>query len=676
MATNWPVPPATIYRMFDFDGAKGNGYGAMQFVLWEDLSPGPGDYSFARVEALLNALKGQTAIDADGRTIPKPVVLSIAFSLVDYTQSGYWGYDGTPGWVYERYGIGTTLGGSRVGHVLTAKNADGVERTMVVPGYDYPAWRDEAFKMLQAFGAKYDGDSRLAATLIAPGIDMETQHVKRLEGIDWFAVCNKQAAGVEKHFGDSWCLQLPQVYRAAFPTKPVFINNAPNAGLRRPTSTAMAALNPVGGLRNCGAQPAMDSYCGKPGGSAVGSLDTILEYQGRLPVWLETSHDGDKSFRYWTMLMCLHCKADAVTLHSPIIEGSPPEWLDFLRRYISKKAATTPSVWCVFRDEEYAPSTWGTNKENGFSDLQGDFQFYLKRIGGSAPRWAGNSFSTLDPKPPQVPVKTKDVRERQVRDVQNAIMQMDPAFSPQSTHYRLSMDVYADRTSLAVRWANTAGKVSEYLENVGDGSAWTWHTVVVDMPNLRRGSLEGGDLEIERGSTAEHLFIHKVLVEPVAGGEPPVTPEPPPPPPPLPTPEPVVPVYVHKAIGDAAQQFVIPLNPDAAFEKTGATLGLLPASPEFDVTVEGTLYRAQVYRHPQQRDVQHIVYAAVGQWDQVTWFERANMPARSGSSAIQVAMQRLGSEERARGIVSASAFVLGALGTLAVRGLLSKKGKD
>jgi hypothetical protein len=663
MASSWLVPPATIYRMFDFDGASGNGFGAMQFVLWEDLAPNPGEYSFARVEALLNALQGQTAIDADGQVIPKPITLSITFSLFDYGQKDYWGYDATPGWVYASAGLGSTVGGRRVGHVLTANNESGVSRTMAVPGYDFAVWREEAYKLIQAFGAKYNGDSRLVATLIAPGMDMETQHVKRWDGIDWFTVCNKQASAVEKYFGD-WCVQLPKVYRAAFPNKPVFINNAPNAGLRKPTSDAMAALEPVGGLRNCGAQPAMDSYRGKPGGDAVGSLDTIFEYQGKLPVWLESSHDGDNSFRYWMMLMCLHCKADAVTLHSPIIKGSDPEWLAFLRRYLGKKAATTPSVWCVFRDEEYQASSWGEGKKNGFSDIQGDFQFYLTRIGGSAPRWAGNKFSTLDPRPLQLPTKTGDVRERQVRDVQSALMKMDEAFSPQSEHYRLSLEVYADRTSLTVRWGNTNGVKSEHSEDVGDDSAWAWHTVVVDMTNVRRGSLDGGDLAIERGANAEHLFVHKVLIEPVSGGTPVITPEP------------VEPPNVEEAIGEAAQKVVLPLNPDAAFEKAGASLGLLPASPEFDVTVGEVQYRAQVYRHPKQRDVQHIVYAVVGQWDKLTWFERANSPASaSGKPRGTIGTRTTAPKRGAPKKVSPFVFILGAFGVMAVRALFSRKGK-
>ena len=83
---------------------------------------------------------------------------------------------------------------------------------------------------------------------------------------------------------------------------------------------------------------------------------------------------------------------------------------------------------------------------------------------------------------------------------------------------------------------------------------------------------------------------------------------------------------VEKIIGDELQKVVLPLNPDAAFEMSGATFSYLPASPETDITVEGVTYRAQVYRHWEQRDVQHIVYAPVGEWGNLTWFYRPNTP--------------------------------------------------
>lgn len=79
------------------------------------------------------------------------------------------------------------------------------------------------------------------------------------------------------------------------------------------------------------------------------------------------------------------------------------------------------------------------------------------------------------------------------------------------------------------------------------------------------------------------------------------------------------------AIGQAVQGAIVPLNPQAAFEVAAAGRGgLLPASREVDVTLGGVTYRAQAYRAPGAREWQQIVYCPVGEWDQLTWFERRN----------------------------------------------------
>ena len=81
---------------------------------------------------------------------------------------------------------------------------------------------------------------------------------------------------------------------------------------------------------------------------------------------------------------------------------------------------------------------------------------------------------------------------------------------------------------------------------------------------------------------------------------------------------------VEAAIGAAAQEHIIPLNPSAAFEKAGSARGLLPASREYDVTVGEVTYRAQAYRSPVERDWQYIGYAVVGDWSNVQWLKRPN----------------------------------------------------
>lgn len=81
---------------------------------------------------------------------------------------------------------------------------------------------------------------------------------------------------------------------------------------------------------------------------------------------------------------------------------------------------------------------------------------------------------------------------------------------------------------------------------------------------------------------------------------------------------------IEQLIGNAAQKYVIPLNPNAAFEKAASAKGLLPASVEFELPIAGTLYRAQVYRNPSDRDLQYIVYCKYGEWSNLHWFTGQN----------------------------------------------------
>ena len=85
--------------------------------------------------------------------------------------------------------------------------------------------------------------------------------------------------------------------------------------------------------------------------------------------------------------------------------------------------------------------------------------------------------------------------------------------------------------------------------------------------------------------------------------------------------EPPPTVTLEQIIGDAVQQHIIPLNPNAALEKAGAALGLLPASDEVR-DVPG--YVAQAFRSPGERQWQFVAYCADGDWGNMKWFKRAN----------------------------------------------------
>jgi hypothetical protein len=81
---------------------------------------------------------------------------------------------------------------------------------------------------------------------------------------------------------------------------------------------------------------------------------------------------------------------------------------------------------------------------------------------------------------------------------------------------------------------------------------------------------------------------------------------------------------VESIIGMEAQRHVIPLNPNAAFQIAGKAKGLTLAGDEFDITIDGIVYRAQAFRKFDDPEHQHIVYAQIPLWNQLTWFLKDN----------------------------------------------------
>jgi len=516
--------PPTIYTMYDW-GEMGNGLGAAQWCLWEDVNPAPGVYNWDKVYNGLAAVAGQSAVDAYGQVIPKPVMFSIFFALAKYKDASYLFYDGTPEWVYDKAGINQNVGGHRVGHVLEATNGAGTAYRAVLPAYDSPAWRSWASDMIMAFGAAFNVHPTMVATNICPGLDGETQPVKILSGvgIDWWAVMRQQAPAVEKAFG-AWCVALPGVYRKAFPTKTVFINNAPNMGLRMPTSAAAVAQDPPVGIANCGAQPGMQGYIGignTPGDDGeivwrrTGSLDPLFRYGDVAPIRLESSHDGEASFRLFTLYMALHCHADVLTLHKPIIEGLPREDLDFARRHLGRKAADAPDVFLVCRDAEYPPVTWTdsrTGVQVGDADIEGDFQYYLtaKHPDTHAPALRGKALRSAPTEP----------QARWLRNLTKMALVMDPAYAPEATDYQIEIDAYVvPGAALRISWEKDLEGGREERSLTADTSPWCKFTAA--LPRVGRGNLYGADVVLE--ATPDTVYLHRVLLRAVAATPPPPT---------------------------------------------------------------------------------------------------------------------------------------------------------
>ncbi len=81
---------------------------------------------------------------------------------------------------------------------------------------------------------------------------------------------------------------------------------------------------------------------------------------------------------------------------------------------------------------------------------------------------------------------------------------------------------------------------------------------------------------------------------------------------------------LEQTIGEIGQKNILPLNLEAALEKYGAAMGLLPASGEFDISYGGVNYRCQAYRKPEERAVQYWLYCKDGDWGNIKHFTRPN----------------------------------------------------
>ncbi|MBC7237939.1 MAG: hypothetical protein H5T69_19015, partial [Chloroflexi bacterium] len=284
------IPPGSpgvvpiLYRFFDW----GNDWqqlhpeygpvGAVHFYMWEDVNPAPGVYDWSVIDRQLDRERPLRVTLPDGTVIPKPVVIQIFpyISSASNWENAFF-YDGTPEWVYDRIDRENPdnprpiVNNRKVGYVLRGCNT-----IAVLPMYDNPTWQEAYFDAVRAMGARYNSDPQITSVVINTGLDGETQAIKDFY-CNWQYLFDTQLpGGVRYHFG-KYLLKTMDVYRAAFPDKAIFINNAcGGGGTRQATSEYAASLNPPVGLKHSGMWVDLDSHQGY--GSFIGSWDMINAY--------------------------------------------------------------------------------------------------------------------------------------------------------------------------------------------------------------------------------------------------------------------------------------------------------------------------------------------------------------------------------------------------------------
>ena len=535
------TPPApVIYKFFDL----GTDYqtlhpeygpiGSMHFVTWEQINPGPGQYNWAAIDNQLAQEASLRVTLPDGRTIPKPVTIQVDLYLAQYPKQGsYFFYDCTPQWVYQAMGDRPSIGGRLVGHVLTCGTTRGV-----VPAYDSETWRSAHAEMVRALGERYGKHPQIAAVFICTGIDNETKLVKDTSGCAWGDIANQQAGGLSYNF-QKFVREAVANYRAAFPTKPVYVLNG--AGDHWLGARAAAAQTPPAGIKHCGLAPDWPSW--------NRMFATYETYSQTLPIWLETRYGlGNPEDRYWTFVAGLHYHPDAIDVHPEFITQSDPGWLLFVDQHLGRTVETTPDVWTVLRDSEFP-----LNPTTGESGHVGDWQFWLYRQ-DSEP---GNK--TVRLQRADLPAACQDqVYSRQARRTDqgtgNPYMSFNvddgypfaaqkPLRAGGAVAYRVDLKLLnAGSDTLSLEYRNWAGQLVRQTVRkgpaLGPADRWVDLSFVLDDAYLANGLPGGADLRLSCNGDGDEV-VHMVRVQGAWGGPPPPpTAAPPPPASGTPTPTP------------------------------------------------------------------------------------------------------------------------------------------
>ncbi len=339
--TNPDAKPAGIYVFWDWSNLKPTKYpivgGHMVFV-WNNIETKPGVYDWSSVDKTLT----------DFAKAGKRAGLKIA--------------------AYE----GQSFGGAYIpAHHLT--NSPQITVTCsdgsVIPRYWDASFKTAFGDLVQEFGARYDKDPRIGWVEISAGIFGETAPAE-----DRFDDC-MQAAGLTSDLWVAYVNWATDTYRAAFPSKQLFLQYAPRFLDRweRREFTDYAAGLGVGLKHNALKPDENDAYITDPGfrNYEAGGYDPIRKWGGQVATAFEGAdvpdHMGGRTNTMWSIYSALDKHVDFLNLDTKVV--STPDRLDLLQfasRYLGRTITDTPDVWAALRETEY----------NWFPDY-GNYEYWL-----------------------------------------------------------------------------------------------------------------------------------------------------------------------------------------------------------------------------------------------------------------------------------------------------------
>ena len=350
----YPTPIPIIYNMNDYanrDWANLHPeYGPMGAWAnwgWLAVHQGPGQFNWDPIERYLALSKNHQVTLRDGTVISKPIAISIQV----FPDAGF---DNTPEWIYRHIPGSPTYNGRLVGQIVDPDGPGGCPG-LAAPNWGHPTWQQYFDEMVRAFGAKYNNDPRIDSVWIASGMYGETIIEKNFYG------CNYNF-GVAP-FGQWVKYRVMDVYREAFPTKPLYLINTGGGCLRRDTAEIAYSFPVRIGLKHNSLTYDMRDEFSRLG---CGKIETMMPYSTSIPIGFEHAFGANPWQVYWATL-------NGLTHHADLFDFPyhPTEWdildvlaqlknllhgydhWEFIDRYLGRTLNNTPGVWIVFRDTQW-----------------------------------------------------------------------------------------------------------------------------------------------------------------------------------------------------------------------------------------------------------------------------------------------------------------------------------
>jgi hypothetical protein len=401
---------------------------------------------------------------------------------------------------------------------------DGYGNPVKVPAYWYASYVSELQQLITAFGARYNNDDRVAWVEISTGMYGENQPVPDQAVMEQ---CMYDA-GLHQYQWEEYMKDVVDIYRAAFPNKPLMVQHYPVYVHDMERKTIGNYAGPLGvGFKGDGLIPDRDKAVNS-GSSAnhIGSgLDAnILVYSTTTPIGFETYgfYLSDSILQYWAMLNALDKRADYIAVGEDMFTDGDPERLSSLRlanRYLGKNVNTTPDIWVAMRESGFT-----------FYPQYGNYDFFLEQddnVSGGKTRavtyraagsgaWQIQNTALVDPWVGFLSGKEGWITRRTDQATENPYMwfKADDGYIYGGTNAISITVTYLDRGtdtwSLEYDGPGGAYTLADTITKSNTG-AWQKHTFYIDDARMSNGLLGLSDFRIDCNGDGDE-YIHMVAL--------------------------------------------------------------------------------------------------------------------------------------------------------------------